>query len=140
LSVYLDASVLVPLIVPDAHSARADAFMDSEPPDLILSDFAAAEFASAVARLVRMSQLRLDEARTAFTTFDSWSAMATRRVASDSDDARLAESMLRRLDIPLSTPDVLNLAIVRRLGCDLATFDSKMVVVAKRLGLAVLDI
>ena len=66
--------------------------------------------------------------------------MATRRVASDSDDARLAESMLRRLDIPLSTPDVLNLAIVRRLGCDLATFDSKMVVVAKRLGLAVLDI
>jgi predicted nucleic acid-binding protein len=140
LSIYLDASVLVPLIVPDAHSARADAFMDSGPPDLVLSDFAAAEFASAVARLVRMSELRPDEARTAFTTFDSWSAMATRRLTSDSDDTRLAESLLRGLDVPLSTPDVLNLAIVQRLGCDLATFDAKMALVAKRLGLAVIDL
>jgi predicted nucleic acid-binding protein len=140
LSVYLDASVLVPLIVPDAHSARADAFMDSRPSDLLLSDFAAAEFASAVARLVRMAELRPDEARTAFTTLDSWSAMATRRVASDSDDAKLAESLLRGLDVPLLTPDVLNLAIVQRLGCELATFDIKMAQVAKQLGLAVLDI
>jgi uncharacterized protein len=140
LSVYLDASVLVPLIVPDTHSVRADAFMDSQPTDLVLSDFAAAEFASAVARLVRMSELRPDEARTAFTTFDSWSAMATRRVASDPDDARLTESLLRSLDVPLPTPDVLNLAVVQRLRCDLATFDTRMAQVAKSLGLAVLDI
>lgn len=140
MSVYLDASILVPLIVPDAHSARADAFIDSQPRDLVLSDFAAAEFASAVARLVRMSELRPDEARTAFVTFDSWSAMAARRVATDSDDARLAESLLRGLDVPLSTPDVLNLAMAQRLGCDLATFDTKMAMVAKKLGLTVLDI
>jgi hypothetical protein len=44
------------------------------------------------------------------------------------------------LDVPLLTPDVLNLAIVQRLGCNLATFDTKMTLVAKRLGLAVLDI
>lgn len=66
--------------------------------------------------------------------------MATRRVASASDDAKYAESLLRGLDVPLLTPDALNLAIVQRLGCDLATFDIKMASVAKRLGLAVLDI
>jgi len=114
--------------------------MDSGPPDLVLSDFAAAEFASAVARLIRMSELRDEEARASFATFDSWSAMATRRVASDPNDSRLAESLLRRLDIPLSTPDVLNLSIVQRFGCDLATFDTRMALVATKLGLTVLDI
>jgi hypothetical protein len=41
-SVYLDASVLVALLMADALTARADAFLRANTPILIVSDFAAA--------------------------------------------------------------------------------------------------
>ena len=43
-SVYLDASVLVALLIVDALTARADAFLRTNTPIMIVSDFAAAEF------------------------------------------------------------------------------------------------
>jgi len=52
-SVYLGASVLVALLMVDALTARADAFFRANTPVLIVSDFTAIEFASAVARRVR---------------------------------------------------------------------------------------
>jgi hypothetical protein len=41
-SVYLDASVLVALLMADLLTARADAFLRANTPILIVSDFAAA--------------------------------------------------------------------------------------------------
>jgi len=77
--VYLDASVLVALLTNDPLTPRADAFMRANTPTLIVSDFAAAEFASAMARRVRTGGITPDEARLAFSTFDAWAARATRR-------------------------------------------------------------
>ena len=48
--VYLDASMLVALLTNDPLTHRADAFMRAKVPALIVSDFAAAEFASAIAK------------------------------------------------------------------------------------------
>src|SRR6516165_1483194 len=48
--VYLDASVLVALLTNDPLTGRADAFMRTKMPVLVVSDFAAVEFASAIAR------------------------------------------------------------------------------------------
>lgn len=67
---YLDASVLVALVTRDALTARADAFLGALAPVLIASDFAAAEFASALARRVRTREIAADDARTAFSNFD----------------------------------------------------------------------
>jgi len=61
-SVYVDASVLVALLMVDAFTARTDAFFRINTPVLIVSDFAAAEFASAVARRVRTGDITADEA------------------------------------------------------------------------------
>src|SRR5580704_9222425 len=61
--VYLDASVLVALLTNDPLTPRADAFMRANTPTLIVSDFAAAEFASAMARRVRTGGITPDEAR-----------------------------------------------------------------------------
>jgi hypothetical protein len=47
--IYPDASVLVALLMVDAVTARADAFFRGNTPVVIVSDFAATEFASAVA-------------------------------------------------------------------------------------------
>ncbi len=52
--VYFDASVLVALLTNDPLTRRADALMRTRTPVLVVSDFAAAEFASAIARRVRM--------------------------------------------------------------------------------------
>ena len=40
--------------------------------DLIVSNFAATEFASGIARLVRMSELDADRVPEAFDSFDHW--------------------------------------------------------------------
>ncbi len=140
MSVYLDASVLIPLVISDAHTARADAFMDSNPRDVVISDFAAAEFASGLARLVRMSELDAHEAAASFSAFDNWALRTTTRVSLGGDDIKSAEIALRRLDMPLATPDTIHLIVARRLGCDLATFDVRMRVAAQRLRIVVLDI
>ena len=41
------------------------------------------------------------------------------------------------LDLPLRTPDALNIAIAQRVGADLLTFDHKMAASARSLGTTV---
>ncbi len=136
MSLYLDASVLVALLTNDPFTARAEAFLRARTPSLILSDFAAAEFASALARRVRTEDLTEAEARSAFATLDSWAVRATHRAETTPADVAAAGAFLRRLDLPLRTPDALNIAIAQRLGAAVATFDTKMAAAARALGLA----
>jgi uncharacterized protein len=133
-SVYLDASVLVALLTNDKLTARADAFLRNHSPVLIVSDFAAAEFASAVARRVRMGEITPEDARIAFSTFDAWTARAAQRVEISAADVTVAEVFLRRLDLTLRTPDAINIAIAQRNGAGLVTFDEKMAASARMLG------
>jgi predicted nucleic acid-binding protein len=136
-SVYLDVSVLVALLMVDALAARADAFFRANIPVLIVSDFAAAEFASAVARRVRTGSITADEARSGFSAFDTWTAQATLREETMAGDIRAAEAFLRRLDLGLRTADALNIAIAQRLRAALVTFDQNMEASARRLGIEV---
>lgn len=132
--VYLDASVLVALLTNDPFTARADAFMRASKPVPIVSDFAAAEFASAIARRVRMGEIAPDEGRIGLSFFDAWTARATRREQTKAADVAAAEVFLRRLDLNLRTADALNIAIAQRLGVALVTFDAKMAANARLLG------
>ncbi len=132
--VYLDASVLVALLTNDPLTARADAFLRAGPPVLVLSDFAAAEFASALARRVRSGEIAVEDARAAFATLDTWAARTTQRVETTAADVKAAEAALRRLDLTLRTPDALNIAIAQRVDAVLATFDGKMASSARTLG------
>ncbi|MEI9886517.1 MAG: type II toxin-antitoxin system VapC family toxin [Rhizomicrobium sp.] len=135
MSVYLDASVLVALLTDDSFSTRADAYFRGRGEILLVSDFAAAEFASVVARSVRTKQIDETGARSLFADFDVFRA-AAERVETVSADVRSAEAILRRLDLPLRTPDALHISISRRLGAVLATFDAQMAASARVLGLA----
>ena len=134
MKLYFDASVLVGLMVKDALTARAYALLRSHEAVLLASDFAAAEFASALGRRVRMGDLTADQGRAAFANFDAWTGRATRRIATAPADVRAAEAFLRRLDLTLRTPDALNIAIAQRTGAALATFDARMAVAARALG------
>lgn len=134
MSVYLDASVLVAMFTDGPFSDRSDAAFSAHVTELLVSDFAAAEFSSSIARHVRTSEMTPQMARDVFSDFDIWTGRAAARVETQSTDIRAAEAILRRLDLPLRAPDALHIAIAQRIGADLATFDEKMAACARALG------
>ena len=136
-SVYLAVNVLVALFVIDPLNGRADKAMRGLRDDLIVSSLSAAEFSAVIARRVRIRDLRCGEARTAFANFDSWCARYTRTLEMDGVDVAAATSLMRRLNLPLRTPDALHIAIARRTGCTLLTFDRSLARIAGTLGLGV---
>ena len=134
MSVYLDASVLIALLTNDPFTPRAEAFLRAQAPVLVVSDFASAEFASAIARRFRTREITVEEARSAFSTFDAWTARTASRVETTAPDVAVAATFLRRLDLTLRTPDALNIAIAQRTANMLMTFDEKMAANAHALG------
>lgn len=138
--IYLDNSVLVPLLLPDAFAARAEAFLLSGPAGLVVSDFVSAEFASVVGIRVRTKDLGMRDAQAALANFDVWCGQRTLGAETTTSDIRAAEAMLRRLDLTLRAPDAINLAITERLAASLATFDKKMAASAIKLGIPVIQI
>lgn len=137
MSLYLDASVLVALFVIDPAAARAEAFLSAHPAIIVVSDFGAAEFSSAVARRVWMRDLTSDEGQLAFAHFDDWVARSASRQNVIGADIEAADRILRRLDVNLRTPDAIHIAIARRVEATLVTFDRGMAAAAGVLGMAV---
>ena len=137
MSLYLDASVLVSLFAIDPTSARAETYLAAHPDNLVVSDFGAAEFSSAVARRVRTRELTSDEGRLAFSNFDSWLARSAARQQTTTTDIDVADRILRRLAVNLRTPDPLHVAIAQRVNATLVTFDRSMAASARALGMAV---
>jgi hypothetical protein len=79
------------------------------------------------------------DARAAFVALNAWVAATAERVPIEAADVRLAEGLVRRLDLPLRAPDALNIAIALRVQARLASFDLRKLDAARALGLAVLD-
>jgi len=134
---YLDTSVLVAILLANPFTARAFRYLNDATPSLVVSDYAAAEFASAVARMVRMRELTVDAARKAFATFDRLAPRVVQRIETSSADIKSAETFLRRPDLALRAPDAINIAIAERIGASLMTFDDKMAASARTLDVEV---
>jgi uncharacterized protein len=139
LTVYADASALVALFSEDVFSSRVELFLTTQSITLVVSSFAAAEFASATARLVRMGKISRAEAQRSFSNFDAWIARATEREPIAASDIASAAAFLRRLDLSLRTPDAINIAIAQRVGGSLLTFDDNMARNARALGTDLVD-
>lgn len=137
MNLYLDASVVVALVTRDAFTFRADSYLRAVAPVLIVSDLAATEFASVVARRVRMKEISPSIAQATFAALDSWLLRSTERAETTAADVAAAAQALRRLDLPLRTADALNIAIAQRIGATLMTFDEKMAASARALGVDV---
>jgi predicted nucleic acid-binding protein len=137
---YLDASVLVSLFIPASSSARADDVLRTQTPEIVVSDLAAAEFASALSRRVRMGELQTKEARSLLAEFDQWLSAAARRVELVPSDVAIAASFLRRFDTTLRTPDAIHVALAQRIGANLFTFDKKLSVAARALKVEVVEV
>lgn len=138
MNAYLDASVLIPTIVREAGSAAVDRLLRTYSGALVVSDFAAAEVASALSRLVRTGHIARDSAIERLADFDVWRSGMTSPCDMQASDARLAATYVRRFDLMLRAPDALHAAICRRLDLTLITLDRRLATAALALGLDVL--
>ena len=138
MNLYLDASVLIPAVIEEPSSTAVRELFRSRPDDLSVGDFAAAEVASALSRLVRMGRLVAAEAAGRLADFDVWRAGETDTAEMDAHDCRLANTYVRRFDLKLRAPDALHAAICRRLELQLATLDRRLAAAARALGINVL--
>jgi uncharacterized protein len=137
LNLYLDASVLMPAVIEEPSSTAVRELFRNRPDDLSVGDFAAAEVASALSRLVRMERLTATEAAERLADFDEWRASATEVAEMDTHDCRLANTYVRRFDLKLRAPNALHAATCRRLELQLATLDRRLAAAARALGISV---
>ncbi len=136
MSTYLDTSVLLPTLIAEPTTEAVYDSLGADDRELLISDFAAAEVASALSRLVRMALLTDADASGRLADFDAWRAAMSLPVDIASD-ARLAYMYVRRFDLGLRAPDALHLAIARRLDATLVTLDRRLATAARELGVAV---
>ena len=135
---YLDTNVLIPLVVTESSSYAMQAFV-TEHGGLLTSEFAAAEAASGVSRLVRMGQLQVDRARTALEDLDDWRLSATEQAEMLPGDIRHAHLLVRRFETKLRAPDALHIAMAKRLGAMLVTRDAGMRAAAEMVGVTAVE-
>lgn len=126
MTIYLDASVIVPVLVIDAHREAAIRYIETVPRPLVMSEYAAGETASAIARLFRTRLVTADRAAAIFATLDAWRASECTQLAIDDSDIVAAAQLVRELPLKLRMPDALHLALCRRHGYVLATFDERL--------------
>ena len=134
---YVDASVLLPTLIAEPITEAVYDFLGADGLELLISDFAAAEVASALWRLVRMAELTGADASERLADFEVWRAAMSAPVDIAASDARLAYTYVRRFDLGLRAPDALHLAIARRIDATLVTLDRRLVAAARDLGIAV---
>ena len=127
--IYLDASVLVPIVKFEERSDAIAAMLDRQS-GLTTTDFALGEASSAVARLVRMDKVDAALGRAMLAQLDEWIASRIAVEEVRAADVRLATLFVRRFDAPLRMPDALHLAVCRRLGAALLTHDIGMTLAA----------
>lgn len=80
----------------DSANALAETFLSDNAEILVVSDFGIAEFASAVARRVRMGELTRQDGQLAFLNLDAWVARTASRQEIVTTDIRAADAILRR--------------------------------------------
>jgi predicted nucleic acid-binding protein len=136
-NVCFDASALVALFVGDEFGERAEQYIADHNPTILVSDFAAVEFASAVSRLVRMQLLSRSAAEGVFIDFDAWRRGSTTAIDVGAEDLAAAQAFLRRLEFNLRAGDAIHIGVAQRAQAALATFDRRMAEVASVLGVAV---
>ena len=137
MSAYLDTSVLLPTLIAEPSTESVYDYLGAINQELLISDFAAAEVASALSRLIRMRLLTDADASARLADFDAWRAAMSLLVDIRAADARLAYIYVRRFELGLRAPDALHLAITRRLDATLVTLDGRLAIAARELGIAI---
>lgn len=137
--IYLDASALVPLVVPAQYSVEVSQRLASET-DVVTSDFATGEASSAISRLVRTAIATTDQADAMLRELDALVATRFKTIDLGAADVRLGTMFVRRFDPPVKLPDAIHLAIAQRTGSSLFTLDGGMRRAASAFGIRLFEV
>jgi predicted nucleic acid-binding protein len=134
---YLDTSFLAPLIREERTSSRIGRFIGGLPAgELAISRWAELEFASLLARDVRMGTIGGDEARAADALFADVILQSFVVLVPSTDDYELARQYLHSYETGLRAGDALHLAIARNHRAQVVySLDQTMIRAGKILGL-----
>lgn len=130
---YFDTSFLAPLILDEAVSAKIEAFFVKLPAgDLYVSHWTRVEFASLIAREVRMGNFAEPDASLAIAQFDELMRESFQVVAPGAADYELAKEYIQHFATRLRAGDALHLAIAGNSGAKiLYTLDEGLLHAAK---------
>ena len=134
---YFDTSFLVPLVLPEATSEPIAGFFENLPTDdLAVSHWTRVEFASLLAREVRMGGLDAAAAHKAGSRFETMVGESFVVLLPNRGDFDRARDWLGRFETGLRAGDALHLAIAGNRGADaIYSLDKGMIAAGKRLGL-----
>ena len=134
---YFDTSFLVPLILPEATSEPVSGFLAAlSDDDLAISHWTRVEFASLLAREVRMGALDAGTAREAGSQFERMIGESFVVLLPNRDDFDRAREWLGNFETGLRAGDALHLAIAGNRGADaIYSLDKLMIAAGKTLGL-----
>ncbi len=137
--IYLDASVILPLLVADVHSPRAIAWYSDVTGTLIVSDLANLEVSAVLSRDLRTGRLTEGAATNALLDFDAMRA-SCERLSHSAADFLLAERLVRDFATKLAAADALHLASAKNAGAALATFDARLAEAARAQGVELAEL
>lgn len=133
MSVYFDASALVPLFVRESSSDRINALLDRLASRIHVSDFGIAEVSSAISRRVREGKDSEATANATLAALDEWLPEVTIILPIEPADVRRAGALVRNFELKLLTPDAIHLAICERSRLALVTLDNRLADAANAL-------
>ena len=134
---YFDTSFLVPLILPEATSEPIAGFFEALPADnLTVSHWTRVEFASLLAREVRMGGLDAMAALEAGSRFEAMVGDSFTVLLPNRDDFDRAKDYLTHFETGLKAGDALHLAIAGNRGAEaIYSLDKRMIAAGETLGL-----
>lgn len=132
---YFDTSFVAPLILQEETSDKVEVFLAKLPVgSLCISRWTRAEFASLVAREVRMGGLGERDAQAALEQFEAMVAESFHVVTPSAGDFDLATAYIRNFATRLRAGDALHLAVASNQGmASFYTLDQGLLAAAKQL-------
>jgi predicted nucleic acid-binding protein len=133
--IYLDTSILVPLLVREAVSDAIAAWFAKLPQDkLAISEWTCTEFVSAIGIKVRTGQLDADIARESVQAFRQLADESLTVLVPEKADFRRSGQYLERFDLGLRAGDALHLAVAANHGAKVMySLDRKLVEISRAL-------
>lgn len=132
---YIDTSILLAYLTPEAGSGAAEALMQSIGEPIAISTWTETELLSALGVKIRSRQIRRSHAEDIVEHYSRYIAPILRRFEILDRDHKLATVLMHGWAPSLRAGDALHLALAARHCAELFTFDRIMAKSAAKLGI-----